>query len=64
MGRDRNGGREKRRRKRERERERERKSSGRAAQSLNWKVQSWGQGMPGKDCGILGEPGSQICFAK
>jgi hypothetical protein len=27
-----------------------------------WKVQDWGQGVPSRDWGMLGEPGGQICF--
>jgi hypothetical protein len=32
-------------------------SGGRAAQPLVWKIEGWGQGMPGRDRGILGESG-------
>jgi hypothetical protein len=28
----------------------------------DWKVQGWSQGVPGKDCGMLGEPGGQVSF--
>jgi hypothetical protein len=44
-----------------RERGRE-EGEGRTSGGRARKVQGWGQGIPSRDSGMLGEPGGQVCF--